>query len=324
VDAVGGTGVNNKGGPGVLAFGGGTFAPSATPGAGVEAKGGTGSNNGAEGVKATGGAGPNQGGPGVEAEGGNGNIGKGGDGLRSVGGTSFNSIGGLGVFAKGGHSDDQTGGHGVRALGGDSDTEIGGHGIIATGGSGPMGNGLAGKFEGDVEISGNLNVTGTTKNFKIDHPLDPENKYLYHAAIESSEALNVYSGNVTTDAKGNAVVTLPEWFDAVNRDLRYQLTVIGTFAQAIVAEKVRNNRFTIKTNAPNVEVSWQVTGVRSDRAMLKHPFKVEENKPERERGYYLHPEAFDQPEERSLQYLSHPENLQQRKEARERAKQKQP
>jgi hypothetical protein len=155
----------------------------------------------------------------------------------------------------------------LSALGGDSDTEVGGNGINATGGSGPMGNGLAGKFNGDVEITGNLNVTGATKNFKIDHPLDPENKYLYQAAIESSEALNVYSGNVTTDAKGNAVVTLPEWFDAVNRDLRYQLTVIGTFAQAIVSERVKNNRFTIRTNAPNVEVSTTTTVISRQRPM---------------------------------------------------------
>ena len=109
-----------------------------------------------------------------------------------------------------------------------------------------------------VVVPGGLNVQGT-KNFRIDHPLDPENKYLYHAAIESSEVLNIYSGNVTTDKKGYAVVTLPEWFEAINRDFRYQLTVIGAFAQAIVANEVRGNRFAIKTNIPNTKVSWQVT-----------------------------------------------------------------
>ena len=49
---------------------------------------------------------------------------------------------------------------------------------------------------------------------------------------------------------------------------------------------------------PNVEVSGQVTGVRSDAVMLKHPFKAEEDEPERERGTYLNPEAYGQPEER--------------------------
>ena len=49
--------------------------------------------------------------------------------------------------------------------------------------------------------------------------------------------MNIYNGNVITDANGEAVVALPEWFEALNRDFRYQLTVIGQFAQAIVAEK---------------------------------------------------------------------------------------
>lgn len=176
-------------------------------------------------------------------------------------------------------------------------------------------DGLAGSFLGDVLITGNLNVTAT-KNFKIDHPLDPENRYLVHAAIESSEVLNVYSGNVQTNTQGEATVTLPEWFEALNKDARYQLTVVGTFAQAIVAEKVKQNRFTIRTNAPNVEVSWQVTGVRSDAVMRQRPFNAEEEKPERERGHYLNPEAYGQPEERSVEWARHPEMMQRMKESR--------
>src|SRR6185295_4181167 len=128
-----------------------------------------------------------------------------------------------------------------------------------------------------------------------------------HAAIESSEVLNVYSGNITTNQNGDAIIGLPEWFEALNRDFRYQLTVVGQFAQAIVASKVQDNRFTIKTNAPNVEVSWQVTGVRSDAVMKKYPFKAEEEKADRERGYYLTPEVFNQPAERSIEWARHPE-----------------
>jgi hypothetical protein len=159
-----------------------------------------------------------------------------------------------------------------------------------------------------VEVQGNFNVTGGgSKNFKIDHPLDPENKYLYHAAMESSEVLNVYSGNITTDGNGEAVVTLPDWFESINKDFRYQLTVVGTFAQAIVGSKIKDNRFTVKTNAANVEVSWQVTGVRSDAAIIKHPFKLEENKPQSERGSYLMPDAYNQPEERSVEWARNPQ-----------------
>jgi hypothetical protein len=190
-----------------------------------------------------------------------------------------------------------------------------------TGVRGQSSSGLAGLFDGNVEVSGDLAVNGV-KSFRIDHPLNPENKYLYHAAIESSEVLNIYSGNVTTDANGLAAVVLPPWFEALNKDLRYQLTVVGTFAQAIVAEKVRNNRFMVKTSAPNVEVSWQVTGVRSDAAMITHPFQTERDKPERERGTYLKPEAHGQPEERGVEWTRNPQLMQQLKQMREQKKQR--
>ena len=147
---------------------------------------------------------------------------------------------------------------------------------------GPPTNGLA--------VFGNITKGGGS--FKIDHPLDPENKYLYHSFVESPDMMNIYNGNVTTDASGQAIVELPEWFDALNRDFRYQLTVIGTFARAIVLEKIKDNRFVIATDAPAVEVSWQVTGIRHDPYAEMNRIQVEEDKPEAERGKLLHPEAW--------------------------------
>jgi hypothetical protein len=243
----------------------------------------------------------------------------GGVGVKSFGGDNPNYTAGVGVEANGGKSVSGNGGIGLFAYGGFSESGFGGTGIVAHAGNifGGIGiPGYAAQFTGGVHISnGNLTVTGT-KNFKIDHPLDPENKYLHHAAIESSEVLNIYSGNVTTDENGEAVVSLPEWFEAINQDFRYQLTVVGQFAQAIVASKIKDNRFQIKTNAAQVEVSWQVTGIRSDAAMRKHPFKVEENKLESERGYYLSPEAFGQSEERSITWARHPEIRRQMKQVK--------
>src|SRR5687768_10886186 len=58
-------------------------------------------------------------------------------------------------------------------------------------------------------------------------------------ALTRKGALNVYSGTVTTDESGMATVSLPQYFHDLNEDVRYQLTVIGQFAQAIVAEEVR-------------------------------------------------------------------------------------
>src|SRR5262249_55483222 len=150
-----------------------------------------------------------------------------------------------------------------------------------------------------VQVPGNLNISGTLSkgggSFKIDHPLDPLNKTLSHSFVESPDMMNIYNGNVVTDRHGLATITLPEWFEALNRDFRYQLTVIGTFAQAIVAREIKDNRFTIKTNAPNVKVSWQVTGICHDAFANKHRIPVEEEKPLNERGVYLHPDAFSQP-----------------------------
>jgi hypothetical protein len=104
--------------------------------------------------------------------------------------------------------------------------------------------------------------------------------------------MNIYNGNITTNQRGVAVVVLPEYFEALNRDFRYQLTVIGQFARAIVARKIAHNRFVIRTNTPGVEVSWQVTGIRQDAYANSHRIPTEEAKPPQEQGKYLHPELF--------------------------------
>jgi hypothetical protein len=177
-------------------------------------------------------------------------------------------------------------------------------------------NFLAGYFVGNVAVTGNLSKGGGS--FKIDHPLDPANKYLYHSFVESPDMMNIYNGNVTTDANGEAAVALPDYFEALNRDYRYQLTVIGQFAQAIVAERIQGRGvFKIKTDKPNVEVSWQVTGVRKDAFAEANRIPVEEAKPERERGYYLHPKLFGQSEERDVEWARHPELMRRMKAERE-------
>ncbi|MCG2620883.1 hypothetical protein LVY72_03020 [Arthrobacter sp. I2-34] len=161
-------------------------------------------------------------------------------------------------------------------------------------------SGLAGVFDGTVRINGFLTKSGG--GFRIDHPLDPENKYLTHSFVESPDMLNIYSGNVATDDNGHAVVQLPDYFEELNRDFRYQLTVIGQFAQAIVAEEINSNQFAIKTDRPNISVSWQVTGVRRDAFAKMNPVRVEEDKPTDERGTYLHPKAHGRPETQGTGY----------------------
>ncbi len=151
-------------------------------------------------------------------------------------------------------------------------------------------NGFAGFFIGRVHVAGMLTKAGGL--FKIDHPLDPENKTLSHSFVESPEMMNIYNGIVTLGKDGAAEVALPDWFEALNREFRYQLTSIGGFAPVYIAKKVSGNRFKIAGGKPGMEVSWQLTGVRKDAFAEKNRFQVEEMKPVAERGSYLHPEAF--------------------------------
>lgn len=166
------------------------------------------------------------------------------------------------------------------------------------------GTGFAGYFAGNLTATGTMSKGGGS--FKIDHPLDPENKYLYHSFVESPDMMNIYNGNITTDGTGTAEVSLPTYFEALNKDFRYQLTVIGSFAQAMVAEKVQGNRFVIKTNQPNVEVSWQVTGIRIDKFAEANRIPNEVEKEEQNKGYYLHAKEFGKPVEKSIDYLNMP------------------
>ena len=179
---------------------------------------------------------------------------------------------------------------GVRgaASGAGSVTNYGIFGVASNGSTN-----YAGYFNGDVQINGTLSKSGGT--FKIDHPLDPTNQYLVHSFVESPDMLNVYNGNITTDGNGFATVSLPEYFEAANKDFKYQLTVIGTFAQAIIAEKLSNNQFVVQTDQPNVEVSWQITGVRNDPWADANRVQTEVEKTGKEAGKYLHPSLYGQP-----------------------------
>ena len=169
---------------------------------------------------------------------------------------------------------------------------------IATGGT----TNYAGYFSGLLH---SLSSTAGVKAFKIDHPLDPENRYLYHSSVESPDMMNVYNGNVVLNENGEATVEMADWFDTLNRDFRYQLTAIGAPGPNLyVAEKINNNRFKISGGEPATEVSWQVTGIRQDPFANVNRVKVEVAKTGLERGRYLHPEAYGQPEERGVDYLN--------------------
>lgn len=159
--------------------------------------------------------------------------------------------------------------------------------------------GRAGYFEGNVQINGTLSKSAGS--FQIDHPLDPENKYLYHSFVESPDMMNIYNGNVTLDANGEALVQMPAWFEALNMEFRYQLTAIGAPGPNLyIAQKIISNQFKIAGGAPGAEVSWQVTGIRHDPYAQAHRIPVEADKPAAERGTYLEPALYGQAQGRSL------------------------
>ena len=213
-------------------------------------------------------------------------------GGRGVTGVSSATTGtAYGVF---GQNNSTNGGAGVRGEG----PYIGVRGV-ATASSGvnygvfgftSSSSGYAGYFSGNVAVAGTLSKS--SGSFKIDHPLDPMNKYLYHSFVESPDMMNVYNGNVTLDENGAGWVDLPAYFEALNRDFRYQLTPIGGPGPNLyIAQEVQGNRFLIAGGAPGLRVSWQVTGIRQDAYAKANPIVVEVDKPVEERGALLHPEA---------------------------------
>ncbi len=171
---------------------------------------------------------------------------------------------------------------------------IGIHGI-----SGPGPKALAALFEGKTCTRGTIIKRGG--GTQIDHPLDPENKYLNHFFVESDEMKNAYDGVAQLNEDGTAWVKLPEWFEAYNRDYRYQLTAIGGPAPELhIAEEISDNWFRIAGGKEGLKVSWQVTGVRQDRWAEANPVVVEEEKDDEDQGRYLYPELYDAPQEQRV------------------------
>lgn len=244
------------------------------------------------------------------------------DAVVGTGGNLGPTSGAGGVFTGGQNLNFISPGFGVVANGGNNDDSltVTGDGILAAPGDDCCGGGtgLAGNFLGDIQTEGTSN--SSSSSFKIDHPLDPANQYLYHSSVESPDMKNIYDGVVRLNEKGEATVALPEYFGALNRDFRYQLTSIGAPGPGLyVAEELANNQFKIAGGAPGSKVSWQVTGIRQDAWASAHRVQTEVAKPPIERGYYLHPELFGAPEERAVNWARHPREMQRRKEQRRHA-----
>ncbi len=208
------------------------------------------------------------------------------------------SVHAYGVFGSASRATNSIGVYGTANTSGATNTY---GGYFSASGTGTK---FASVHSGDVTITGSISKGSGT--FKIDHPQDPENKYLIHSFVESPDMMNVYNGNIVTDANGFATVTLPSYFQAENINFKYQLTVIGQFAQAIIIKEIADNQFQIQTDKPNVKVSWQVTGVRNDKFANAHPIVPELEKEAKDKGKYLHPDLYGKPETQGIFYVAPP------------------
>ncbi|MFI1619506.1 hypothetical protein ACH4VT_21470 [Streptomyces lydicus] len=298
----------NPGVAGVSKDGDGVTGTS-TAGTGVSGTSTTGS--GVSGTSTAGGAGVlagSQSGRGLQADSvtGTGIVGGSFDGIGILGSCGHSDSGGFGFGFSPNHAPGVMGtsfnGAGVHGF------SLNGTGVDALGTVGIVADGqpVAGQFNGDVHVTGSLTQGGG--GFHIDHPLDPENRFLDHTFVQSPEMKNVYDGTATLDEEGAATVRLPDWFDALNENFRYQLTAVGGPAPGLhISRAVEDNRFAIAGGEPGQQVCWQVTGARRDAWARTHPVVADGRKEPEERGYYLHPEAHGQPAERAIALLRHPE-----------------
>lgn len=89
------------------------------------------------------------------------------------------------------------------------------------------------------------------------------NMYLSHSFVESPDMMSIYNGVASLDSSGNAVIELPDYFETLNRDFRYQLKAIGAAMPNLsISDEISANQFAIADCVAGKRVSWQVTGVR--------------------------------------------------------------
>jgi hypothetical protein len=150
---------------------------------------------------------------------------------------------------------------------------------------------------GDVYVAGTISKGSGT--FVIDHPLDPENKLLYHSFVESPDAKNIYDGVATLDQNGEAVIELPRYFMALNTDVRYLVSSIdGPQPDLHLKEEVAKRHlglfgrpvFEVAGGEAGKRISWQVSGVRKDRYIVENPIVTEVEKDDTtlvDKGEYL-------------------------------------
>jgi hypothetical protein len=211
---------------------------------------------------------------------------------------------GTGVFGKA-EVDAQVGvsGEGPTGVNGYSATAegVGVYGFAdTTGFAGVFGaaqDGYAGYFDGDVLVTGD--VLPAAAFVQVDHPEAPAARWYRLALVGAFEQVSIISGNARTGSNGRVTVRVPDLFASQHRDFRYQLTPLGRASGLHVARTIEGGRFVIAADEPDLEVSWQVTGLRSDPSAAR-PFRADVPKSASERGRFLQPRLHGQPAGKAL------------------------
>lgn len=118
-------------------------------------------------------------------------------------------------------------------------------------------------------------VSETAKTFVIDHPNDPENKYLVHACLEGPEAGVYYRGKGEIVNGTSVVIHLPEYFGTLCNnpdDATIQIThIYDGKVKVFSASEVNLETNTFTVYGENGRFNWLVHGKRGN-------IRVESNK----------------------------------------------
>jgi hypothetical protein len=209
----------------------------------------------------------------------------GSNGVGLHGQTAGNGASGYGVWGE--STSNNLYGYGVY---GTSPTNGGGAGVYGSGWAGLYGvGGTYGMYcVGAAYVSGNLNKAGG--GFKVDHPIDPANKFLIHGFVESPKMSNIYRGKVTLDANGAAEVVLPSYYSAANENGDATLTPVGTAMPNLAVSEVANGKFIVSGGVAGEKVNWTVIADRADPWVKANHPGVEVDKKADEKGLFIHPE----------------------------------
>lgn len=126
-------------------------------------------------------------------------------------------------------------------------------------------NSIINQFESTIIVAGQIKAI--TKSFKIDHPIDPKNKYLEHGSLEGPEH-GIYQRGKGS-GYGLVTINLPDYFTALSED-SYSIIVTPRNNTQLYVIKSNSRSFTVSRIGPfkfikkYIEFDYLIIGERND------------------------------------------------------------